>query len=474
MKLEEKIKLIQSLNETELREKLLIPLFTKMGFIDPILHHHSNEKGKDIILKEFDQKFKKTYYLAVVVKAGDVTGSASSSSSYFTLLNQIKQSLNEPYKHIYELKEVLIDQVIVVISGKFLPTSLESIYGTLKSERLDKAVREPIDINKLPNLIDDHFSEYWDEYNDEKKSLLDQRNNLLNNLGKLGKVLFPEIKDQDNFLNIVSKSDLEIDLLPYNSVSKYVANIGYSKIDVDEIDDFYTDKTISNNYCDIKKNFFEIKESARKVLFDFGEVIDILKLIINEKNPEKLVELSYQLDSYVSGGSSWGNKFNFSTYDIDHQEDFGYALKEYREKKELLLESGNLEFYKSIINKINLETYQQLINFFNLYSKDEKNLWLGLSVKLDFDKKELIELKYYVLNEAPKIINEDHFISSTRKEINKVSRSSNSEIKIEIALNNYGYGKDDNITEKKAKNSIWQYEKGFEKMFMEIVGYEMD
>src|SRR5690606_11614519 len=127
MTLENKKKIIQSLNEAELREKLLIPLFTKMGFIDPILHHHSNEKGKDIILKEFDSKFKKTEYLSVVVKAGDVTGSSSGSSGYFALLNQIKQSLNEPYKHIYELKEVYVDKVIVVISGKFLPTSLESI-----------------------------------------------------------------------------------------------------------------------------------------------------------------------------------------------------------------------------------------------------------------------------------------------------------------------------------------------------------
>ena len=49
MKLTDKIKIIQSLNEAELREKLLIPLFSKLGFIDPILHHHANEKGKDIV-----------------------------------------------------------------------------------------------------------------------------------------------------------------------------------------------------------------------------------------------------------------------------------------------------------------------------------------------------------------------------------------------------------------------------------------
>jgi hypothetical protein len=224
---EAKIEIIQSLNEADLREKVLIPLFSKMGFIDPILHHYSNEKGKDIILKEVDTKFNKTNYLSVVVKAGDVTGSSSStSSSYFALINQVRQSLNEPYKHIYELKEVNIDQVIIVTSGRFLPTSLESIYGTLKAERLDKLIREPIDINKLLTLIDDHFSEYWDEYIDETKSLIEQRNYLLNNLSKLSKVLFPDFKDQELFLQKVSKSDYEIDLFPYKSVKRYIANIG--------------------------------------------------------------------------------------------------------------------------------------------------------------------------------------------------------------------------------------------------------
>ncbi len=160
MTLEEKKEEIRALKESELRIKLLIPLFSKMGFIDPILHHHSNEKGKDIVIKEYDPKFKTTSYLAVVVKAGDVNGSASSSSSYFTLLNQVKQAINEPYKHIYELKEVYIDQVIILVSGVFLPTSLESIYNTLKQERLDKAIKEPIDINKLIELVDDFFPEY--------------------------------------------------------------------------------------------------------------------------------------------------------------------------------------------------------------------------------------------------------------------------------------------------------------------------
>ena len=36
MDLKEKIVLIQQINEADLREKVLVPLFLKMGYIDPL------------------------------------------------------------------------------------------------------------------------------------------------------------------------------------------------------------------------------------------------------------------------------------------------------------------------------------------------------------------------------------------------------------------------------------------------------
>ncbi|HAO07136.1 MAG TPA: hypothetical protein DCQ50_09120 [Chryseobacterium sp.] len=466
---ETKTEIIQSLNEADLREKVLIPLFTKMGFIDPILHHHANEKGKDIILKEIDTKFSKTYYLSVVVKAGDVTGSSSGSSSYFALINQIKQSLNEPYKHIYELKEVFVDQVIIVISGKFLPTSLESIYGTLKAERLDKSIREPLDINKLLRLIDEHFSEYWDEYNNETKALVEQRNYLLNNLGKLSKVLFPDIKDQELFLQKVSRSDYEIELFPYKSVRKYIANIGYKSINIDEVDDFFTDPSISNGYADIKKYFFEIKEKAKKTLYEIDEVVEILKAILEEKNPEKAVELTMDLESYVGGG--YGRNFQFSTNDIEQQEEFYYGLKEYRNKKEHLIEQKALEFYNQLFDIVAEKTEKELKNFYNEHPKEDKDTWLGFLLTLDLKSQELIELKYYKFQETPKIIQEDSKFGRASKEIERMSIINSTQIKVEIAINNYGFWKDEEYTnEMKAKTFLWHYQKAFEKMFLEMTG----
>jgi hypothetical protein len=469
---EEKTKLIQVLKEDELREKVLVPLFSKMGFIDPIIHHHNNEKGKDIVIKEYDTKFKKTLFLAVVVKIGDITGSASGNSNYFTLLNQIRQALNEPYKHIYELKEVYIDQVIVVISGEFIPTSLESIYGTLKSEKLDKGIREPIDINKLLSLIEDHFPEYWNEYEDERKSLIEQRNKLLNNLSKVTKLLFPEIEDQENFLIKASQLDLEIDLFPYKTLSKYVANIGYNKINVDEIDEYYSDTKITNNNVgDIKSEFFRIKERAIKVLYEFDEVVQILKDILNEKNPEKLLDITLGLHSYIS--TYGGSKFDFSTHDLEYVDDFGYAIKDYQSVRKILEENGAYSLYHKILDKINTESLTQLISFFKEHPKSEIDVWLGLKIKFDLKKEKMSDLNFYKFKEVPKTMEPVNHLRFKSREIERFSLKDNSEIKIEIAINNYGFIKgDQQPIDKKAKEFVWHFERAFESKFLEIFGYE--
>lgn len=468
MEMQEKEKLVKELNEADLREKLLIPLFNKIGFIDPVLYHHANEKGKDIVLKEFDNKFKKTSYISVVVKAGDVTGAASGSSSYFTLLNQIKQSLNESYKHVYELREVDIDQVIIVVSGRILPTALESVYGTLKADRLDKAIREVIDLAKLIGLVDNYFPEFWNEYFNEKESLLLQRNYLLNNLTKLSKVLFGNDKDQEVFLSKVSKSDIDIKLFPFESTKRFVANTRYNQVDLDEIDEYYSDNCITNNYDDIKKHFFGIKTDAEKILQNIDEVIDILKAILAEKNPEKIIDLTFEFDSYV--GSGYGNQLSFSTYDLPHQDEYFTVIREYREKKELLIDARMYDFYKDVHYKISDYAYEELLAFFNKDILNKNKIWLGLEIQIDIFKKELLNINHYILDETIEVSENKVKSNVKRREDEKISRHNDNVIKIEIVVSSYNSW-NEYTSERKAKNALWRYERAFEKMFFEILGY---
>ena len=459
-----KIELLQALNEKDLRELVLIPLLSKMGFIDPILHHHSNEKGKDIVCKEFDAKFKKVNYIAVIVKAGDVTGSSSGSSSYFALANQIKQSFNEPYRHIYDLKEVYIDGCMIIISGRFLPTSLDSIYNTLKSERLDKLIRNVVDINKLPDLIDDYFKEYWAEAENGIEVLTRQRNYLLNNLTKLLNIIVDKESVRTDLLKKISAADLDIDVDHYQKISHYIADISFGKINVDRIDEFYADVTIPNFYCDIKKEVSNIKKNAESVLYELGEPIDILKNILQESDPAKIVKLSDDLSSYI-GSDGY---ISASARDVHKQEDFETALGEYRRKKEILDKNGLVDFYHKCVGEILIKAEKSLKSFYERYPKNKNNVWLGMKINFSIAEKIINRLEFYIFEDEPKKV-KDSF-SGYEKETKRLSLKDNKEIIVEYCVNCYGFIKEDMSNEAKAKDFKDSYQISFAEKFFEIFG----
>jgi hypothetical protein len=204
------------------------------------------------------------------------------------------------------------------------------------------------------------------------------------------------------------------------------------------------------------------------------DIIEILKSIIDEKNPEKVVDLTMDLDDYVGGYGSFGRYFQFSTNDLEHQEDFHYGLKEYRRKKEYLIEKEVLEFYNYLFEILTDKTEKELISFYNEHSKDDRNVWLGFKLNIDLNKKELIELKFYKLNEPPIVIEDsDKRFGHSSKEIERFSLVGDNQIKVEIAVNNYGFYKEEEYTnEMKAKSFIWHYQIGFEKMFLKMIGFE--
>lgn len=87
---EQKLAELKKLDEQTLRTTVVIPLLSKMGYQDPLEYHHSGERGKDIVCKDKDDRFKKISFVAVIAKAGDITASASGNDSIFTILNQLK------------------------------------------------------------------------------------------------------------------------------------------------------------------------------------------------------------------------------------------------------------------------------------------------------------------------------------------------------------------------------------------------
>ena len=93
----------------------LTPFYKKVGFEQVIFNHGNKEFGKDYILVT-KNIFGDTEYYGVQVKAGNISGSATSKISEIS--NQIKLAFEVPYK-LLNGNDIYISKMIVAISGKF-------------------------------------------------------------------------------------------------------------------------------------------------------------------------------------------------------------------------------------------------------------------------------------------------------------------------------------------------------------------
>ncbi len=109
----EKKQLLKKINETQLRQDIIIPLLSKMGYTAPIEYHGRNEKGKGIVCFEYD-RLDEQRFLAIVAKTGDPNGSVSSNSGLMTVVNQIQQAFDTPYEDLYNMRQVFVSELWVI------------------------------------------------------------------------------------------------------------------------------------------------------------------------------------------------------------------------------------------------------------------------------------------------------------------------------------------------------------------------
>jgi two-component sensor histidine kinase len=158
--LESKATYIASLNESQLRFRIIIPLLSRMGLYD-VKEYHGGvaEKGKDIVCRYRDP-LGETHHVAIVVKARNIHGAVGRSGSASEVLFQVEQALQEPFSDIYSLEEVAIRECWVMTSGVIKNTAVESIRGKLGKSNLDKVTRF-IDRDKIVTLVDRFWPELW-------------------------------------------------------------------------------------------------------------------------------------------------------------------------------------------------------------------------------------------------------------------------------------------------------------------------
>ncbi len=464
---QEKLLAISSLNEQQLRRAVLIPLLSKMGYLEPVEHHHSNERGKDIVCKERDDKFEMSSFIALVVKTGDINASVSSPDSIFVVINQVKQCFNEPYRDIYQLREVQIDKCFVVTSGRITSPVMDAALGSLKQDKLDKLIKF-IDGNLLVTWIDKHFQEYWLEQENEKEALLKSRNAMLQNLSKVVHKLIDDPEKRIRALKMMDDANFQIEFNHFESISKYVADIGYQRIEFDEIDPYYSELPIYNQNEPIQSTLTKLHKSARKVLYEMDDVIEILKKLAVEKDPMKAFELTEELSSHVGG---YG--FQFKADDVGEDDNFFLAIKDYRKKRDFLEKAGLSEFYKELSANLKAAAQSGLADFFRMQPKDKRDLWFCVKIEFSISEKRAVELRQFVIKQTP-MLDERHPEWKIPKNL-CVESEPNKSITIKIAPNLFGFFKEETMSpQNKAEQLLWNFQTSLDDSFFPMTGFVED
>lgn len=369
---------LQGLCENELRKTVVVPLLTKMQYFDCVENHSSNEKGKDIICKEYDERYDSFRYIAVIIKASDITGSSSNSKSIFNIMVQVKQAINEPYKDIYNLSEINIDKCIIITSGRILPQALEAIYSTLKREHLDKLISAVVDIEKLISLIDRHFPEYWLEDENQLDILCKEKNILLNNLVKVVKALSNNSIIIDKISSMIFQQNFDIDIDRFYSISSFIADVSYDKIKIDKINSYYKSNIPIEDIDDIPSETYRIKEIAASILYEMDEVIEVLKSIICEDDPKKIIEKCTSLKNNISANDC----FRFNAHGIYAISDYYYYIKNYCERKQYLIDNKLFDIHNMILDDAERKLEVELKTYYKDKFTEDKEYWCCYKFKI--------------------------------------------------------------------------------------------
>lgn len=364
MNAREKKEILNNISEKEFRQDLIIPLLSKMGYLAPIEYHGANERGKDIICFEYD-RLNEQRFLSVVAKTGDLTGSAATNLGLMNVVNQVQQAFDVPYEDLYNMRQIFINEVWVMTSGKIVSGAQESVINTLRKNNLDKQIRI-IGDDRLIYLIDKHFSTYWNLNTETKESVIIQRDRLLFFIEKLLTVNNVDKSTIETVKASILYSDYNptiaknIDGLHISSVSPYSIELG-------EIDPEYDDFIVSKVYGTTSTTFHEAKKQLSNSFFDIEETID---------HAEKISKLTNPWEFVIETQSNLASEYPFykpSGYASKFMDNIGYleeGLNELKFFKAFLKHKNKLDWVKELAKSIP-DLLSEIENILNNNKEDE-------------------------------------------------------------------------------------------------------
>jgi len=121
----QKLEVLATLAESDLRCDVIIPLLGRMDFSAVSEYHGSREHGKNIVYFSID-KLGQLRYLAIVAKTADFSGAMSSSGGLMEVLHQTEQCVNEEHHDLFGMRALTMDEVWDITSGRVVPGTADT------------------------------------------------------------------------------------------------------------------------------------------------------------------------------------------------------------------------------------------------------------------------------------------------------------------------------------------------------------
>lgn len=146
---------IRSLSEAEFRDKVLRPLFLRMGLKDGRDYCGPLEEGKDCVFLHRDPLGDVNVY-AVQTKAGDLNMSSKASRNVVTALTQVRTMLETDIPFIEDRRTIRPHKVFLCASGKINDRARRYILDEVKTPQIEFR-----DLDSIIPQVDEHMPEFW-------------------------------------------------------------------------------------------------------------------------------------------------------------------------------------------------------------------------------------------------------------------------------------------------------------------------
>lgn len=387
-----KLKKLAGLSEKALRETVLVPLLTRIGYQAVTLRHGCRERGKDIICFKEDQLGGREY-LAVVAKAVDLNGSVSSSEGLREVLHQINQCFDIPDEDLFGMRKISIDRVWVVTSKSIVSGAEDSIFESLKKSNLNKVTRF-MSGQRLAELIDEYFPAYWDASLEPVDILREQKARLLHFCRQILVGLGGREPDVGNTLNQVIHG-YSLPLVTYPATRELVRISPYD-VQIDTIPEQYSHDFHLNACGSLRETFFKTKQNMYYAMFDVQEVIDHYEDVMKKTDPEEFVK---EYNSTLAKDrpfdrSSWGEA-GAAVTGVDAIEQ---GIQELRELQERLKEVGKLEWATALVDSV-AKLEPQISSFLDHLEKETFSLFW--QIEEEAEAKPAIQFVYETEQPSP-------------------------------------------------------------------------